>query len=139
MNVSNSAFYKDLQALKLDPNRSDRIFAEDRCPGERAEMKAANRIPLARRLEKSCARIQATLILVVYTLAIDDPNANMAVALERLRAPDSDRSRPVGTLGHWDRGGPPSGWRSGRKGHLEGDGWKGDAIHQRGFAGRISI
>ena len=28
MNVSNSAFYKDLQALRLDPNRSDRIFAD---------------------------------------------------------------------------------------------------------------
>jgi hypothetical protein len=30
MNVSNSAFYMDLQALKLDPNHADRIFAEDR-------------------------------------------------------------------------------------------------------------
>ncbi len=30
MNVRNSVFYKDLQALKLAPTRSDRIFAEDR-------------------------------------------------------------------------------------------------------------
>ena len=29
MNVRNSVFYKDLQALKLAPTRSDRIFAED--------------------------------------------------------------------------------------------------------------
>jgi hypothetical protein len=29
MKVSNSAFYKDLQVLRLDPNRSGRIFAED--------------------------------------------------------------------------------------------------------------